>query len=78
MRRNVFISHAIADLRKAWDANVKAHKYRDYINDSWQRNDVSQEVSLRDFYYSKKTKFIAKAIKKIKQFKLPIKYGTNK
>lgn len=75
--KNKFLISAFADLLKAYNANVCAHNLRDFCSEYYAEQDVSVEVKKRNFYYDKKINFIIKAIKKIKTFKLPIKYGTN-
>ena len=76
--RQTMILHCIQDLAKAYEANIIAHNYRDYCN--WNRTieNVSFEANQRDKYYYLKTKYLKKAIYKIKKYKLPIKYGTNR
>lgn len=76
--RQRVICHCINDLRKAFKCNLEAHKWRDYINANWYIEDVSYEVKQRDKMYYLKTKYLIKAIEKIKRYKLPIKYWTNK
>ena len=62
------ILQALADIESAFANNVKAHKRADYVKENWCDSDVSFECKKRDYHYSQKTKFIAKAIKKIKLF----------
>ena len=76
--KKTMIIHCIQDLKKAYKANIVAHNYRDYCNNNWASEDVSFEVNQRDKHYYLKVKYLKKAIEKIKKFKLPIKYWTNK
>lgn len=72
--KKTMIIHCIQDLKKAYEANVDAHSYRDYCNENWMFENVSFEANQRDKYYYLKVKYLKKAIFKIKKYKLPIKY----
>lgn len=60
--KNNNLKNAVKCLRKAFEHNSKAHFYRDYINDNYGYEDVSDEVYQRDKYYYLKQKYINKAI----------------
>ena len=73
----MLITHCLSDLKKAFNYNVEVHKRRDKINQLRSYVWVQREAGQRNKAYALKSKYIAKAILKIKKYKLPIKYWTN-
>ena len=67
-------------LKEAFDANTTAHKYSERSQNAYwcgyyeRANEYSEDKT--DFYH-KKSKKIKEAIRLIKKYKLPIKWGLN-
>ena len=56
INKKTMILHCLQNLKKAYEANITAHNYRDYCNENWASEDVSFEANQRDKYYYLKVK----------------------
>lgn len=67
-------------LKEAFDANVRAHRCSELSQQAyhyWCHDEARDRSNDKSDFYDKKSKKINEAIRLIKKYKLPIKWGLN-